>query len=308
MHTPCDILLSMTAKSKYNLEYVNSSEQRTLSLEDEGFPCVQAIFRGQFRSTQPHLGFHRHPGCLEMSLCVRGSLTFECEGKVYRPLPGMIFVTQPRDLHHLTHKPKGMRHYGMLLRLPRAGETLLGLPADESAALVAQLRNLPHRLFAAPACARAVFDKLFAICDTDRRGPSRRLAIRAALLQFLCALPEASAKGLMPTGNRRLVALVQEIQKFPERRYCVEDLANRVGMSESILTVAFKKLTGFSPYAFVANCRLQRAREEIVATRDSFATVATRLGYSSSQHLARQFKSAFGQTMGDCRASIALQH
>lgn len=225
----------MTAKSKFNLEYINTDEQRTVSLEAEGFPCVQAIFRGQFRSTQPHLGFHRHPGCLEMSLCVRGSLTFECEGKVYRPMPGMIFVTQPRDLHHLTLKPKGMRHYGMLLRLPRAGETLLGLPADESAALV---------------------------------------------------------------------ALIQEIRQFPEKRHCVEDLARRVGMSESVLTVAFKKLTGLSPYAFVANCRLQRAREEIETTRDSFATIAMRLGYASAQHLARQFKSAFGQTMSGCRAGL----
>ena len=111
-----------------------------------------------------------------------------------------------------------------------------------------------------------------------------------------------SLSGVRQDG--RLVALIQEIRQFPEKRHCVEDLARRVGMSESVLTVAFKKLTGFSPYAFVANCRLQRAREEIETTRDSFATIAMRLGYASAQHLARQFKSAFGQTMSGCRAGL----
>jgi hypothetical protein len=58
-----------------------------------------------------------------MTLCMRGSLVFECDGQAYRLLPGTVFVTQPDEPHRLSTNPKGLVMLGcssdsMLRRVP----------------------------------------------------------------------------------------------------------------------------------------------------------------------------------------------
>ena len=281
--------------------YMDTSDRRVLSLVSEGFPCVPVLGLSRYRNTRPFLSAHRHPECIEISFCVRSSLRFKCEGISYDLLPGHMFVTQPADRHHLVTNPKGMFMYWMFFRLPCGNEKVLGLPKDESDHLVSELKNIRRRLFLAPADTRSLFAELFGTYDSALSGASRRLALRISLLRLLSGIP-AAAQQETPSGtDDRLRNLAESIKRDPSRRTSVGDMARAVGLSESAFTLRFRNLTGFPPHAFIVRCRLDAVKRSLVTTRDSVVKIARDFGFSSSEHLAGQFKASFGVTMRELR-------
>lgn len=300
------IILSMAReKIKLPFDYIDTPERRVLSLEDEGFPCIPVLGLSRYRETKAFLDEHRHPECMEISLCTRAPLIFKCEGKTYKLMPGQLFVTQPSDRHHLTTNPKGLFLYWMFFRIPRAGESVLGLPLDESRALVRELRHLPHRLFPADSAMPAFFAELFAIYDSNLPSARRRLAFRSTLLRLLCSIPVSAQREPPLSTDRRLFKIAKGIESNPSERLSVPDMAAKAFMSESVFTARFRRLTGYPPHAYLARCRLEEVKRRLAQTDDSIERIAADLNYNSTQHLAGQFKATFGMTMREWRKSHA---
>lgn len=289
-------------------EYMDTPERRVLSLEKDGFPCVPVLGLSRYNSTQPFPDKHRHPECIEISLCVRAPLVFECEDKSYKLMPGQLFVTQPKDFHHLITNPKGLFLYWMFFRIPPKGGTVLGLPFDESAALVKSMKNLPHRLFSASADIRSLFAELFNIYDSMLAPSQRRLEFRTTLLRLLNRIVASAKKETPISADRRLYAMAQEIRKDPRKKRFVPDLASKACMSESVFNARFKKLTGYPPHAFITKCRLDAIAQLLEQDDNSISILAREFGYHSPQHLAGQFKAAFGMTMREWRSSHPQKH
>ena len=83
------------------------------------------------------------------------------------------------------------------------------------------------------------------------------------------------------------------MREHPELDYPLDQVAERLGFSPSNLLVRFKRLTGLPPHAFLLSQRIVRAKEMLAASMP-VATVAHRLGVSSSQHLSNHFKAVTG--------------
>ena len=64
------------ARLKLGFGYSDTPERRVLSLEADGIACVPAIGFGNYQRAWKVSEVHCHPECLEMSLCLRGSLEF----------------------------------------------------------------------------------------------------------------------------------------------------------------------------------------------------------------------------------------
>lgn len=79
----------------------------------------------------------------------------------------------------------------------------------------------------------------------------------------------------------------------------VAELARRVHLSASSLSRAFRETTGSSPYQYVKEARLVRARELLCGGRDGIGSVAHHVGYVSSSHFIKEFRNRFGTTPGD---------
>lgn len=283
-------------------EYMDTPERRVLSLEQDGFPCIPVLGLSRYCSTRPFLDAHRHPECIEISLCVRAPLAFECEGKTYRLMPGQLFVTQPSDLHHLVTNPKGLFLYWIFFRLPRKGQSVLGLISDESKELVNSLRQIPHRLFPAIPEVKSLFIELFAIHDARMSRPARRLAYRVTLLRLLNRIAASASRETTLSADKRLYAVVTAIKENPRQRSTVPELAAKAFMSESVFNSRFKKLTGYPPHAYIAKCRLDAIKELLTQGKTSISQIAADFGYHSPQHLAGQFKATFGMTMSEWRS------
>nr|WP_281353775.1 helix-turn-helix transcriptional regulator [Amycolatopsis pithecellobii] len=76
----------------------------------------------------------------------------------------------------------------------------------------------------------------------------------------------------------------------------VSDLAERVSMSPSAFSHLFREVTGKSPYQFVKEMRLNRARELHVEGDLTVTQVSRAVGYGSTSHFINEFRSRFGAT------------
>lgn len=278
-------------------EYVDTPERRALNLEREGIPCVPALGYSHYKSRRPCVSEHIHPGCLELTLCMRGSLVFECDGHAHQLLPGNVFVTQPDEWHRLSTNPKGLVMFWLFFRLDSGTRPILNLPPAEAKAFCQALRSLPCRLFKGTDRLRHAFQRLFKLYDDLPTGAFRSLAMRSSVLDLMLALIEAAQTPSEKVSNgNRIEALIAAMRQFPEREYSIDDMARATALSPSQLITRFKQITGLPPYNFLLNCRILCAKNMLCETAKPVTLIAQELGFSSSQHFAMQFKREFGIT------------
>ena len=277
--------------------YVEGKERRNLDLRPDGVACIPLLGLSNFQSVRTGPEEHVHPGCVEISLCLRGNLMFESLGESYPFLPGMVFVSQPLEPHRLRHNPKGLVLNRVLFRIPREDEPVLDLPMDESRWLVRALTHFPVRLFPATDRVKAAFARMFEVYDTaGRRSASRRLKMKAAALELLIAIVEAPHAPASPKGKRnpKVSAIVEEMRRKPEADYPLDVLAKNAALSTVAFNDAFKRATGLPPHAFLLDLRVKAAAGDLQSKKVSVAEVAKHYGFSSPQHFATAFKRIMG--------------
>lgn len=76
----------------------------------------------------------------------------------------------------------------------------------------------------------------------------------------------------------------------------VNDMAEQVNLSPSSFSHLFREVTGRSPYQFLKEIRLDKARELLLDGRLSVTDVSRAVGYSSASHFIKEFRSRFGTT------------
>jgi AraC family transcriptional regulator len=74
----------------------------------------------------------------------------------------------------------------------------------------------------------------------------------------------------------------------------VENIAAAVGLSPFHFSKLFKATTGLSPYRYILNSRLERAKELLTSTKYSAGEIAQQVGFSSHSSFSRAFQRAFG--------------
>ena len=128
------------------------------------------------------------------------------------------------------------------------------------------------------------------------------LALR--LLRDHCSvdrMPQTVA--LAPARLRRVRELVDERLGSP---LTVEDMAAAAGLSRAHFTRCFHAATGRTPYGYVRERRLARARELLQGSAHSIAEVAAMTGFHSQSHLGRVFRAATGVTPGEYRRRMTV--
>ncbi|MFO7937950.1 MAG: AraC family transcriptional regulator [Kiritimatiellia bacterium] len=282
--------------------YVDTPERRTLNLEPEGLPCIPVLGFSHYQKLRKSTVEHIHPGCLEVSFCLRGSLVFESDGRTYQFMPGNVFISQPDEPHRLRTNPKGLVMYWLFFRFPDKGVRLLGLPEDESEWLVDELQSFPYRMFDATDRIHHVFQRLFS--HYDRLPPDtaqRRLGLRNTLLELLLALVEAKATPSRNSSADKIEPLLREMQKNPGYDYHMDELTKKCALSPSALTLLFKQATGLPPHAYLIKCRIQKSQEMLKNRDQNIVDVSAKLGFCSSQHFAMCFKKETGLTPSEFR-------
>ena len=211
-------------------------------------------------------------------------------------MPGNVLVIQPDVRHRLSANPKGMVLFWLFFRLDLDLDTLLKLPKDESALLRQKLTGMPMQIFRGSSRVQVAFQHLFDIYDVFDRGAFRTLSMRTTVLELLLSIIELSGNVQSCRKYGVILDMIEEIKATPEVERSMDELALASCLSKSLFISRFKQLTGFPPYAYILYCKMQKAKTLLQADNVSITDVAYKLGFSSSQHFAMQFKRQYGLT------------
>src|SRR5579871_1046067 len=132
-------------------------EERSL-----GIPGVHAIGQYNYVAAMPGLPPHRHAGCVEISLLVKGYQVFQIEGKTYHVKGGEQYIALPDELHDTGSAPqdKGIL-YWLILDVTRARDNFLFLAPEMAHRLIDSLLQLPSRHFVGTPDSHAILDRAF---------------------------------------------------------------------------------------------------------------------------------------------------
>jgi AraC-like DNA-binding protein len=274
-----------------------------LNLEKLGVPGVPLV--GYTRSVRYGwtVDEHAHAGCLEIGLCLRGSLVLESGADRHTIMPGDLFVNHPDQVHRLQALPKGGVHYWIHLRLSDAPPGFLGLPAPEIHALRRRLNRLPCRVTADTARIASAFRRLLK-CHSSLSENYRMFALRSACMSLVFEIAELTGKQQPLAGMDKLSAIIERIRAHPEQKINLDALAKEAALSSTRFINVFKQVTGFPPLHYQLVCRLNEAKRRLKESDESITDIAAALGFSSSQHFSTHFKKMFGCTPTSCRRSV----
>lgn len=280
-----------------------TSEQKILEPEKDGLTGIPAVSFAKYSTNWQAMPEHVHDRCIELCFCARGSLVFECEGENHTILPNNVFLTQPGDRHHLVTNHKGMRIYWLFFRYPAKGRSILGLSLAETEELVCRLRAIKAHVFAVDPYVHLLFRDFFRVSDEVERGPYRTLSLRTIVLRLLTVIAESAGNRPTLKTLSKISNIAKLMEKRPSHRFTTAELASHAKLSESYFTSLFRQVTGFPPYAYLSNCRLEAAKKLLSGTDMQIQSIAKSLGYASPQHLATQFRKIYGVTASEWRIS-----
>ena len=91
------------------------------------------------------------------------------------------------------------------------------------------------------------------------------------------------------------------INTYLENNLSLSELASLAHLSVSHFSSEFKRLTGVSPYQYVLQLRVERAKKLLTQNQISIAEIAHQVGFANQGHLSYQFKKRYGITPGKMR-------
>jgi AraC-like DNA-binding protein len=102
------------------------------------------------------------------------------------------------------------------------------------------------------------------------------------------------SRGLSAQEQERILEagliLAKEMEKPPH----LVELARRVGLSGNRLSQGFQEIYGHTPFAYLREMRLNRARRLFLETGMNVTEVAFSVGYNSLSHFSKSFSRQFG--------------
>ncbi len=90
------------------------------------------------------------------------------------------------------------------------------------------------------------------------------------------------------------------------KAWSVPELAQRVGVSRSVLTEHFRRYLDQPPIRYLARWRLQLAAQQMKIEHLPIKSIADQYGYESKAAFNRAFKRCFGLPPGDWRKRQTL--
>ncbi|PWD98508.1 hybrid sensor histidine kinase/response regulator transcription factor [Marinilabilia rubra] len=99
----------------------------------------------------------------------------------------------------------------------------------------------------------------------------------------------ASEEDMFLTEARRIME-----DKMEDSQFTVDDLAEKMGVSRTVLYRKFKQIAGISPKDFIRQSRLKRAAQLLTESKMSIAEVTYTVGYNDLRYFREAFQKQFG--------------
>ena len=219
-----------------------------------------------------------------------GQRTLSCGNQEYSIRPGHILVFNPGDSHACVQSDGGTLDYrGFNI----SREVMLGLMEALDGQQEPPVFS-PNVIFDSETagCLRTLHDLVL----SGSRGPGKeeQLLLLGTLLvqKYGRALPRPVPR--YEEEVRRVCAFIEENHG---ERICLDQLCRCAGLSRSTLLRAFTRSKGVTPYRYLENIRVSRAKK-LLEQGVSPAEAALQTGFSDQSHFTNYFDRFLGLSPG----------
>ena len=94
--------------------------------------------------------------------------------------------------------------------------------------------------------------------------------------------------------REKLLRAIEYVQDQLNADLTVSGIAQAVALSPDHFTKLFKKSTGQTPYEYVVEARVRKAKELLTTGKFTISEAAYHVGFADQSHLTRHFKRVFG--------------
>jgi AraC-like DNA-binding protein len=130
--------------------------------------------------------------------------------------------------------------------------------------------------------------------NTAMLGRLTELMFVEILREYMQQLPEDHGGWLAGLNDPHVGRALKLLHASPMRNWTVEELSREAAISRSALAERFTQLVGEAPMRYLANWRMQIAKQLLREGTHSIQEVAARVGYESEAAFNRAFKRATG--------------
>jgi AraC-like DNA-binding protein len=276
--------------------YADKPHWRLLDLRPDGLKEVVAFGRLSYADARPDIPLHRHTGIIEVHYRHRGEQYWQIGDKVFHQEAGDLFVTLPEEVCSSGGHPVATGiMYWFDVRVPPKGKGMLGLPAQESAAVVRRFLDIPCRLFRATPVTKSLLDEILELHDYPETF-LRAVSMRHSMIRVLLEVIKAAERHASSRLSEQMAAVTQLIQEHPYQEFSLRDLARQTHLSVSRFKSRFKSEVGVPPWLYILESKVEAAKQRLTDGEESITQIAISLGFSSSQYFATVFKRLTGIT------------
>lgn len=149
-----------------------------------------------------------------------------------------------------------------------------------------------------------LFYELYHVPETIKKQYFRIKILEILLFLSTIEKPPRDKREPLTLQQVSIVKAVQkEITAHMTRRFTVEHLAKKHGISQTTLKKCFKGVYGSTISQYVKEYRMVKAKELLLHTDDSIMEIANCVGYENSSKFAVAFQKIIGQLPGEFRRS-----
>jgi AraC-like DNA-binding protein len=105
-------------------------------------------------------------------------------------------------------------------------------------------------------------------------------------------------------SDPRIGSALRMVHEAIARRWKVEELASKVGMSRTAFIERFKDLVGLPPLEYLIRWRMTIAKDALKTSDDNLSSIAAAVGYASETTFSSTFKRMFGQSPSRYRVEV----
>lgn len=139
---------------------------------------------------------------------------------------------------------------------------------------------------------------LFKELETLRMTNAPLVEKSAVFYRILTLLRKKSTK----KGASEVVArVVADVTADVRKSFSLDDIASRCGYSKNHIIGIFKSETGKTPYAYITDIKLDMAKQLLVNSESSLASISVECGFGSYINLYRTFIKSEGCSPADWR-------
>lgn len=276
--------------------------------EKKPFLLEHAVRSGTFNMDQNHA----HDS-YEIYYMKAGARFYFIKDRSYLVREGDLVLIEPMVLHRTT-EAYSPNHERVLFNFKTSWITpFLGeMPED----LMTPFRD--HPIVRPEGKDKVWTDALIArmLAEQQQREPGSDGMLKLLLTELLLWLyrygQQASKHDLQSsehptTLHRKVSEIVRYINENYEEELTLQTVADRFHISPYYLCRIFKEATGFTLVEYIQRLRVKEAQRLLTTTRLSMTEVAGRVGFDSSTHFGRVFKTVSGLSPLQYRKTAAAE-